>query len=294
MAIRYLQNAWQHFSGHARPYEKVAFQHAFQHASILPVVEALQNMQNEDGGFAALFEPDNRSTVSSALATSIALREARRLGMSVTEPVVQFAVNYLLETLDPETLTWRIIPEEAQQDPHAPWWDNEDGTLLNRFSGCVLNPRADLLGSLWAYQELVPEDLLVQLTDAVLQEATTAHEMHDLICLAQLLGTEELPDVYRDPLLEVFRERVLPLIPETRETMQGYVLLPLQIAPAPEHPLAFDLEAAVQVQLELLLETQKPQGHWEPSWSWGNTEADQEWRSILTFQNVLALQAWGL
>ena len=29
MAIRYLQNAWQHLNAHARPFERVAFQHAF-------------------------------------------------------------------------------------------------------------------------------------------------------------------------------------------------------------------------------------------------------------------------
>lgn len=294
MAIRYLQNAWQHLDHHARPYERVAFQHAFQHASMDPVLEALQNHQNEDGGFQALFEPDCRATHSSALATSMALREARRLGLPATEPMVQFAIKYLLDTLQEDTLTWPILPPEAQQFDHAPWWDNSDGTLLERFSGCKLNPRADLLGSMWAYSELLPEDLLVQLTEGVLQDAREATEMHDLICLSHLLGTEELPEEHREPLLEVFRSRIIQTIPATREAMQGYVLLPLQIAPTPEHPLAFDLEEAVQVQLEMLLETQKPQGHWEASWSWGNLSADQDWKSILTFQNVSALQAWGL
>ncbi|MFC5600037.1 hypothetical protein [Deinococcus cellulosilyticus] len=294
MAIRYLQNAWHYLNDHARPFERVAFQHAFQHGPISAVLEALQQYQNEDGGFQAHFEPDNRTSASSALATSVALREARRLGMSVTEPMVQFAVKYLLDTLDQETMTWRIIPQEAQNAPHAPWWDNTDGTLIQRFSGCKLNPRADLLGSLWVYQELVPEEVLVQLTDDVLKHAEHASEMHDLICLAHLLGTEEFPEVYRAPLLQVFRERVLPTIPDHKDAMQGYVLLPLQIADTPEHPLAFDLEDAVQTQLDLMLETQSPQGHWEPGFSWGNREADQEWKSILTFQNVSALQAWGL
>ena len=118
--------------------------------------------------------------------------------------------------------------------------------------------------------------------------------MHDLICLSHLLGTEELPEEYRAPLLQIFRERVVPTIPDQKDAMQGYVLLPLQIAPTPEHPLAFDLEGAVQNQLDLILETQSPQGHGEPSCSWGHREADQEWNSILTFQNVSALQAWGL
>lgn len=294
MAIRYLQNAWQHLNAHARPFERVAFQHAFQHGPVSAVLEALQNYQNEDGGFQAHFEPDNRTTDSSALATSVALREARRLGMSVTEPMVQFAVNYLLDTLNPETLTWTIIPETAQNGLHAPWWDNADGGLAARFSEFKLNPRADLLGSMWAYQELVPEDLLTQLTEDVVQQAAEAHEMHDLICLSHLLGTEELPEEYRAPLLQIFRTRVLPTIPDQKEAMQGYVLLPLQIAPTPEHPLAFDLEGAVQTQLDLILETQSPQGHWEPAFSWGNRDADQEWKSILTFQNVSALQAWGL
>ena len=37
--------------------------------------------------------------------------------------IIKKAIVYLENTFDQKTQSWRIIPEKAQFDPHAPWWN---------------------------------------------------------------------------------------------------------------------------------------------------------------------------
>ena len=116
-----------------RPLEKARLHFYFDGRDEKAILQELKKFQNKDGGFGHALEPDLRTPDSSVLATSLAFQISRSLSS---------AVQYLLNNYDTNVSSWRIIPETAENYPHAPWWNQ-----LNRedyFSGFHLNPTAEI------------------------------------------------------------------------------------------------------------------------------------------------------
>lgn len=130
------------------------------------VAAELAKFQNADGGFGNALEPDLRAPESSALGTSKAFQILREIGGDAFNGMASSAVQYLLRTLDGNKLIWRIIPQEAENSPHAPWWTSLG--LEERFGSFSLNPAAELLGYLFDHRKNVPQILLSSLSDKIL------------------------------------------------------------------------------------------------------------------------------
>ena len=113
----------------ARALERSLFEYHFEDGTVDAVVFELGKFQNNDGGFGNALEPDMRSPSSSALATEMGLQTLAKLGVSADDPSVMNAVAYVLNSLDPDTLTWRVVPLDVNDHPHAPWWHDEGGSL---------------------------------------------------------------------------------------------------------------------------------------------------------------------
>src|SRR6476661_71423 len=105
-----------------RTLEQARFKYLFENGSLDEVAAALAPYQNPDGGFGHGLEPDARTPTSGALATSVGLGVLRDCGATADHEQVRGAVGYLLATLDPAGKVWRIIPADANNYPHAPWW----------------------------------------------------------------------------------------------------------------------------------------------------------------------------
>ena len=87
--------------------------------------------------------------------------------------MVRDAVRYLLSTIDRETHVWRIAPVDTGDFPHAPWWDDEGGSLGRLFDGFLINPRADIVALLYHYSPLVPSDWLDDVTERTVEDIET-------------------------------------------------------------------------------------------------------------------------
>jgi hypothetical protein len=291
------EGAQTFIAAQARPLEQARFAHYFTHGAAEAVRDALAAFQNEDGGFGHGLEPDLQTPLSSVLATTVALQLLTELATPAGHPLVQGALRYLLHTYDPEHALWPIRPDNAGNAPCAPWWQYPwDTETLH------LNPRAEILGCLYRYSDLVPAALRQVVGESLLEDLETADipiDMHALLCLLRLADAPGLPPTLR----AVVEQRLEQAIPQTvvRDPAQwgGYGLKPLQVAPAPDARFAALLAADAARQLDYELEQQQVDGSWTPAWSWGDAypeawpAARRAWQGILTVNMLKTLRDYG-
>ncbi len=297
------QRAGHFIKSQARPLDRALFEYRFEGAPPEPVIAELARFQNDDGGFGGALEPDVRTPTSSALATGIGLGLLRQLGCLDDHPMLRRAVAYLLETFDPVTGTWRVVPSDTNDYPHAPWWHDEDGSLARTFDDFLVIPRAQLLGLLHSYASLLPAGWLSDLTGRTLADiAALETERYggggDTLEYALFLA-ESLPEALQQRLLPRLRQVALQVISTDPAEWGGYCAAPLKVIHSPQSPIADLFPAALQAHLDYQIERQSPQGSWEPNWSWGEAfpqdwaRARDEWRGHLTLQTLTTLRAFG-
>jgi hypothetical protein len=283
----------------ARPLERALYMRFFLDGAYADVVATLAAHQNPDGGFGHALEPDVRTSESSALATSIALRWLYEAGVPGSEPMVGQAIGYLRATWDEATHTWPLIPPAAQAAPHAPWWDDSDGELPHHFGDFLVNCRAEILAYLWHYADLVPTDWLMALTeDTVAAILAQPQDMHALICAVALLDMPLVPAAVRERLHAPLAAQARALCGASAADWANYGPQPLNYATAPTAALAGDLADLLPANLDFLEARQAANGAWEPNWTWGD-EADSNWQAArrdwmghLTLTTLLKLRAF--
>jgi hypothetical protein len=295
-----MQRAQVFMQTQARPVERTLYAFFFADGPVADVYTTLAAHQNADGGFGHGLEPDVRTPCSSTLATSMALRWLVAVGAPPETPLVARALAYLHATLDAATLTWPMLPPEAQSAPHAPWWDDADGNLRANFGDFQVNPRAEIVAYLWHYAAAVPADWLAALTDATIAAiATRPMDMHDLTCATTLIDTPNLPESYRARILAPVTEQVRAITGASAADWQEYGPQPLNFATTPASRLAAALADRIPANLDFLLAEQTPSGTWVPNWSWGDADdpawqiARRDWTSFLTLTKLRLLHAFG-
>lgn len=289
----------------ARPLERALFEYRFEDGPDTAILVALTLFQNEDGGFGNALEPDVRTPASSALATGIALNMLKVLGTPYTHPLVADAVGYLTGTFDYDQQVWRVVPPATNESPHAPWWHDEEGSLARTFDNFQIIPRAQLVGLLHHYAELVDDAWLAEVTEAsvasveLLETKAFGGGGDTLAYALSLAETEMLPEQYRARLLPRLREVTEEVVSRDPEEWDSYVAPPLKIAPLPTSPVADLLGDDLQRHLDYVIADQEPGGYWQPSWSWGDAyptawqQAEEEWRGVLTLDHLTSLHAFG-
>lgn len=288
----------------ARSLERAQYCWHFEDGPEEVVVAELARFHNSDGGFGHALEPDVRTPTSSALATGNALRLLVELDCPEGEELILAAIDYLLETLDRTTLTWHVVPHDANDFPHAPWWHDEDGSLANTFHDFLIVPRVLILGSLHTYAALVSRKLLEQLTYSAIEEITERPVLgtgggSDLKYAAYLAAAPGLPQASRDLLTERVTSAVPQVVVTDSSRWSDYCLTPLRAAPRATSLGAPAIRDALDAHLDWSIEHQSANGAWDPTWSWFGDypemwpKAKQEWQGILTLNMLLSLRSFG-
>jgi hypothetical protein len=288
----------------ARHLDRALFEHRFEKAPAERVIIGLGRYHNDDGGFGHALEPDVRVPSSSALATGIALSVLKELGCSSDHPMVTGAIQFLRETFDEQTGVWRVLPPDANDYPHAPWWHNGGGSLARTFDNFLIIPRAQLVGLLHHYSVLVPADWL----DTVTEDAVTAIETLEddvfggggdtLRYALDLAEAEGLPRRFEDRVAPRLRDLVVRAVCRDPQEWSGYCTTPLKVAPVPQSLVADALWDDLQTHLDYVIDQQTPDGTWEPTWTWGDFYSDvwkaakHEWRGYLTLETLTSLHAF--
>lgn len=288
----------------ARPLEWALYRHRFERGPVEDVFDALRGFQNEDGGFGRSLEPDLRTPDSSALATGIGLRMLAELGCPSDHLLVRGVVEYLLKTFDQEKRVWRVVPESANDHPHAPWWHEENGSLSGLFAGFRIIPRALILAGLHHYTAILPKGWLEEVTESTVRYIETVEVLgegggSDLEYAIALAEAENFPEGMARRLKTRIREEIPEVVVRDPERWDTYCIKPLGIAPRPDALGADLLEEELQAHLDYKITHQTPEGSWDPTWTWGENfpdtwvQARREWQGILTLETLTQLKAFG-
>lgn len=296
-------NARQFLKSKARPVDRALFEYRFEGGSADKVVSTLVAYQNDDGGFGRALEPDLRSPSSSADATGIAISILKEINATTESLMLQKAVHFLLATLNPESSTWRVAPQDVNQYPHAPWWHDEEGSLQRTFDGYRVIPRAKLVALLHHYAEVVPEDWLSNLTEQTVSDIEKIDPLgsgggDDLVYALSLAEEGSVPEAFRSRVVARVRAVVPEVVTLDPEEWSTYCISPLKIVKSPKSPVADLIWGAVQEHLDYQIEHQTPEGAWDPVWSWGDfypqvwPQARVEWQGYLTLETLTTLKAF--
>jgi hypothetical protein len=289
----------------ARPLDRALFAHRFEEAPSDHVVAELGCYRDPDGGFGHGLEPDLRTPKSSALCTGLALQLLQEIDCASDHPFVAAAVRFLLATYDEGQRVWRVIPPDANQHPHAPWWHDDAGSLARTFDNFLIIPRAQLVGLLHHYSELVPQDWLDAVTECTvgaieaLEDDAFGGGGDTLRYALELAETDALPDRFKDRLISRLHEVADQIVCRDIEEWGGYCPTPLKIAPTPDSAVADVLWDDLQRHLDYTIDHQTAAGTWEPTWNWGDLypdaweQAKLEWRGHLTLETLTSLRAFG-
>ena len=293
------QNAKSFIYNHGRELDKRRYEFHFENGSAESVLEVLATYQNEDGGFGNSLEPDLRTTVSSAIATTGAFQIFKEIGVNTEDSIVKRGIQYLLNTYDEKEKVWDIIPPEVENAPHAQWWTYEGNREC--FGNYLINPRVEIIGYLHDYGgDLISKDWLESLTSDVMDHLFSLPddlEMHDLLCCARLAETDNLPDV--DRLWKKIELSADKVIAKSPDVLNDYVLKPIWLVTKPSSPLTHVLRQEIDMNLDFEIEQQGEDGSWSPNFSWGDLHpevweiAKREWQSKLTIDTLMTLREFG-
>ena len=161
------QSAKNFIMNQGRELDQRRFEFHFEAGSADAVLAELASYQNDDGGFGNSLEPDIRTSVSSALATTVGFQILREIRVPMSHTLVRKGIEYFVATYDESRQVWPIIPPEVAEAPHAPWWNYQNSA--ESFGQFLVNPRAEIVGYLHEFSDGVPTQLLKQLTTAVLE-----------------------------------------------------------------------------------------------------------------------------
>ncbi|MEZ4740844.1 MAG: hypothetical protein R3B45_00075 [Bdellovibrionota bacterium] len=286
-----------------RALEREMFKFHFEKGSSRSVLNELARYQNCDGGFGNALEPDLRTPLSSALATSIALREMVKIGISDQNDILKNTVSYLLISLDQDKWRWIIAPIGRENSPHAPWWGAED--VVGAFRGCIANPTAEITGYLLNYKDLIPKGIIESLLgrlESYLDEATSStsnFEMHDLMCYLALYHSKGLKDSTSEKFKPILVSQAKRIVDTEKEKWIEYGARPLWFCDSPNSMLYPHFEKSIQINLDFEIESQNENGSWSPFWSWEDYNskdwpiAQKDWSSHLTLRNLFLFKNYG-
>lgn len=283
--------------------ERALFNYHFQSGKRGGVLTALSAYQNSDGGFGNALEPDIRLPASSPLVTTIALQILRDVGATKTTRLVKQAIAYLLETYNPDGEAWLSVPPEVNDYPHAFWWTWP--TIAGRHPDLPFyaNPHAEIVAHFWHYKELVPQQLLDELTAVSItylnQLAPTEIDRHSFSCYLYWLKSDNVPAAAKTAVSQKLLQAIPHTVVTNPEAWVGYDMQPIEVADSPTAPFAAVLRKHIAANLDHLIDGQSLFGSWSPSWDWSALDADawaqaqQEWQSVLTLRALRVLRENG-
>ncbi len=284
----------------ARPLDFARWRFHFENGPMEDVLMALGAYQNVDGGFGHALEPDSWNPASSPLQTSAAVALLDEIGFDDAEhPLVQGILRYLHSGCDFADGRWRLTVPSNDLYPRAPWWAFDSIDPVRE----EYNPTAILVGFLLRFDDCTSEayaktvDFARILLDTFL--AGEPLDFHPLACVISLLdtvarvGLQDLPPYAKS--FVAARRRANELVERDPAKWSGYTCRPSWFVRASDSPFLSGNEAALERELDFLLETRNAQGVWDITWTWGAYPrefaiSEKWWKADLAIRNVRLLR----
>jgi hypothetical protein len=276
------------------------YNYYFHNGTKEAVANELATYQNKDGGFGKAIEPDFRLPSSSPLATTVGLQYASEIQLDADHPIITKAIAYLLQTYNEEIGGWSAVSREVNTYPHAPWWQYHEETDKSGVESHWANPSAEIIGYLHEYQQLVPQKLLMTVTNLALtriEKSVAQMEMHDLLCVIKL--AEKVDSKNRQKLMALMKDKIVQTVAKSEKEWEQYGPKPLTFSPSPSALMYPYVKDYVKENIQYELANFNDEGYWEPNWSWGQFEdvwlkAKEEWKAILTVKMLKSLKEYNM
>jgi hypothetical protein len=207
--------------------------------------------------------------LSSPFSTSVAFQVLRELNVPGDHDMVRNGVGYLERSYDRNVGGWEPIGPDADQFPHAPWWDYKPPKNEGRLDSITQsNPGAELAGYLTLYSEQTDANFVEEVVSSALamfDRLPDDMEVHTMMCFMRLAEMAGGPVAQR--LLPKLRSGVHMVTSSSPEEWEAYGGRPLWFGVTPSSLLSQELTLATPIQLDYEIENQSDEGSWQPNWT---------------------------
>jgi len=285
---------------HCRKLEQVRFSCLFENLNQDSLLEQITTYQNNDGGFGHGLEPDLRTRYSSSLCTTVALQILNDMNAIKKHKIIKKAIVYLENTFNQKTQSWRIIPEKAQFDPHAPWWNQINNE--KKYATYNLNPTSEIVSYFINYNKQGYSEFIENSIKNIKKEISNkkAIGMHDYLCLMRLYKNYNDHDDFKTLLKEYLIKNLFNVVELNPDKWAKYCLQPFQIAESPKSEFYPIVKKYISLNLKHVIDSQNYDGSWTPAWSWGDyhkkswDRAKEEWKGVLICEHLKILKNYDV
>jgi len=287
----------------ARPLEYHLWRYHFENGGVEPVLAALEDYQNEDGGFVSAVEPDSWNPNSTPYNTDYAVKTLRQAGFTdINHPLYQGALRYFKHTGHRGEHGWDFTIPSNDYFPHATWWtfSSEDNKFQN------IGTTASIVGFILRY---VTEDdelraIALNYGDMLFNKLKNTGDFGDM-------GFHGYCDLYYDLEAAELGERydlnflftqIKSLMPKAlREASWTNHSDMAGLFPKPSLALYKGNEQAVSDALDTLIKIRPTNGVWEIPWNWYDDGmypkefaiSENWWKSIKAIEKLLFIKSYG-
>ncbi|MCM3705199.1 MULTISPECIES: hypothetical protein [Cytobacillus] len=269
------QKARRYLMINGRDIEQELFRFHFENGNPQKFISKLQAYQGLDGGFRNMGE--GNSTFTNVMDTCMAFQYLSEVGASVNDNIVQEGIKYIIDSYDHELKCWHARPNQQSKG----WFDN---------------PCAELLGFLYEYQELVPEDFLRNVTENAIASMSTIdtsgepRQFYFLEALSLLRLAIRTDEPFKSMILEQLKKDIMEIIEsDSSRWATTYCAKPFYFAYSPQSPMFLPIKEFIIRSLENEINTQSTDGYFILNWN-VDEEGAKVWKSICTMDVLKALK----
>ena len=284
-----------------RELEKAIINLRFFDGTAESVIKALEEHQNDDGGFGGGIELDFTLPLSSPMATSVGLRIiSNYCQKALPTDMIKKAIQYLKSTFNEKEKRWFAVPPQVNDFPHAPWWHFRDDINMTVIDYSWGNPTAELIAYLLEFKQFV-EDLDVEglnrLALEKLESKTAFQSEHEIYCYIPLYERQveqSLKERYEKKIKEAV-EQLLCKDPD--KWFNEYLPKPLDFVKGKDSNHFGISETLLNKNLDMVIASLEQKGEIVPTWEWGQyedswKEAKKKWTAELTHRVLLQLKSF--
>lgn len=265
--------------------------HSLIHNCDEELIIELKKFQNKDGGFGHGLEADIQYPGSNVAATDIAIDILEAITCEdIKKDMVKEIVNYFENTFFEEESRWIFLPKEAEEYPHAVWW-NQAGLADFTYG----NPNPEVVGFLYQYREHLKKldinFLINKIVSYILGDFAKEASMHNLLSILKFYTRvdEDVQNLIKDTI----QQQVDRLVEFDSEKWDEYCLEPYKVAQINATFLdnhSESLQKNLERHLKKLL-IDLPQ----VNWNWYQYDevfetVKKDWIGILTYNLIKALR----
>lgn len=265
----------------ARPIDLFRWQYHFEKGSSEMVLKALEEYQNEDGGFGYGLEVDSWNPNSAPIQTFHGIKLIEEVGLQDKQhSIIKGILKYLDSGSEFDGKVWSNTMRSNNDYPHAPWWEHGSEST----SHTSYNPTAGLVGFALRYSE--QDTRLYQTCAHIACEAVNylmsvteldMHTLENFITLYQYCEKANVNELFSLALMkDKLKELVTASITkDTNVWATSYVCKPSMFFNSPTSIFYQDNKAIADYECDFIINSRSSDGVWDVTWGW---EAyAQEW-----------------